>query len=50
MNARKAKKIRQLVYEKGHHPGVVMYKWVGQKIVADQYRRIYQDTKKVNRG
>jgi hypothetical protein len=51
MNARKSKAIRKAVYEKGHHPEPVLYK-VDRKtgaIVADDYRKIYQDTKMVNK-
>jgi hypothetical protein len=52
MNARKAKKIRRKVYGKGHHPGPVTYRKVNintQTIVADDYRKIYQDMKMVNK-
>jgi capsid portal protein len=51
MNARKAKEIRRRVYGKGHHPGPVQYrvKVKTGAVVADDYRKIYQDTKMVNR-
>ncbi len=50
MNARKAKQIRKLVYGKGHHSGPIQYRInvKTREITADDYRKIYQDTKMVN--
>lgn len=52
MRAKKVKAIRRIVYKgRGHHPGPVQYrvKVKTGEILADDYRKIYQDTKMVNR-
>jgi hypothetical protein len=50
MNGKKAKKIRKIVYGgQGKHPGPVEYHTKVGQLVADYYRKIYQDTKMVNR-
>ena len=52
VRAKKVKAIRRIVYKgRGHHPGPVQYrvKVKTGEILADDYRKIYQDTKMVNR-
>ena len=50
MRAVKVKKIRKLIYKKGHHPGIIQYfrreAEFGLAIVADKFRQQYQQAKK----